>query len=63
MAEKDFIDALSDVQLDEVSVDPAGRIVINNSAAAARVSNMVQAEPMLPEVTVSSVNVMCRPGR
>lgn len=63
MAEKDFIDALSDVQLEEVTVDSTGRIVINNAAAAARLSTMVETEPMLPELRVSSVNVGCRPGR
>ncbi|WP_225827172.1 hypothetical protein [Streptomyces naphthomycinicus] len=61
MPEKDFIDALSDVRLDEVTVDPTGRIVIDNAAAAARISKMVETEQLLPDMTVRSINVMCRP--
>ncbi|WP_030724136.1 hypothetical protein [Streptomyces sp. NRRL F-2580] len=62
MTEKDFLDAISDVRLDEVTLDQTGRIIITNAAAAERISGMVDKEPE-PNLTVRSVNFNCRPTR
>ncbi|MFJ8016734.1 hypothetical protein [Streptomyces sp. NPDC096339] len=62
MAEKDLLDALSDVRLDDVTLDSTGRIIITNAAAADRISGMVDKEPE-PNLTVSNVNFNCRPTR